>query len=269
MRELDVAIELAREAGRAILEVYAEGVAVERKDGHEPVTIADRRADALIRRGLIDAFPADGLLSEETPDDLERLTRPRLWLVDPLDGTKQFIQQIPEFSVMIGLAVEGHATLGVVHMPVENVTYAAAEGLGCRRIDAEGRSHTLTMEPFRGTLRDARYVMSRSLTGSRTGRVLESISPAPALRSGSVGRKAALVARGEADAYFTLSTRSRHWDACAAEVIVREAGGVFSTALGEKTVYNIENIRNHQGLMACRRGLEEPLVEALAESCGH
>ena len=267
MRELDVAIELAREAGRSILDVYAEGVEVERKDGHEPVTIADRRADALIRRGLIDAFPADGLLSEETPDDLERLTRRRLWLVDPLDGTKQFIKNIPEFSVMIGLAVEGHAVLGVVHMPVENVTYAAAEGSGCRRIDAEGRAEKLEMRPFEGKLGEARYVMSRSIEGSRTGRVLNAISSAPALHSGSVGRKAALVARGEADAYFTLSTRSRHWDACAAEVIVREAGGVFLTALGEKTVYNTENIRNHQGLMACRRGLEGALVETLVESC--
>lgn len=268
MRELDIAIELAREAGRSILDVYAEGIEVERKEGHEPVTIADRRADALIRRGLIEAFPGDGLLSEETPDDLERMTKPRLWLVDPLDGTKQFIRKIPEFSVMIGLAIEGHAVLGVVHMPIENVTYAAAEGLGCRRIDAEGRADTLTMSSFGGSLREARFVMSRSIDGSRTGRVLDTISPAPALRSGSVGRKAALVARGEADAYFTLSAHSRHWDACAAEVIVREAGGVFLTALGEKTVYNTENIRNHQGLMACRRGLEEALVEALAESRG-
>src|SRR5262245_2904274 len=91
-RELEVACALARRAGRLIAELHQRGLAVERKEGNEPVTQADRDANALIVAGLAAAFPEDGLLSEEAPDDGSRLVKERVWMVDPLDGTKDFIR---------------------------------------------------------------------------------------------------------------------------------------------------------------------------------
>lgn len=262
--ELEVALRLAREAGDAILHVYARDFAVERKADAEPVTEADRTADHLIRIGLLEAFPDDGLLSEESPDDFERLEKRRLWIVDPLDGTRQFVKHIPEFAVMIGLAVEGRAVLGVVHLPCEKESYVAWERGGCFRVDASGEFQRVHVDERPLDPARMRVTVSRTLERTRTERVLISLGDVPVVRSGSVGRKAALIARGDADAYFTLSGRSNHWDACAPEVIVREAGGFFGDARGRTLVYNTAETRNERGLLGCRHELTATLVDALA-----
>ncbi len=262
-KELEVALDLARRAGDEILDVYYGPFEHEEKDGGEgPVTEADRRADRLIRDGLARAFPADGLLTEEHPDDLARLGSARVWIVDPLDGTRQFVHRDGEFAVMIGLAIGGRAVLGVVALPCEHLTYAAAEGMGCVEIDGEGRRRRLVLDPAPPDGAPLTVTISRSHYGSRTRRVVESLGPTRLLTSGSVGRKAALVASGQADLYVNMSSRSRHWDACAPEVVVREAGGAFRDARGREIVYNTEQTRNTAGLMACRRALLERVVGA-------
>lgn len=259
--ELEIAIDLAHRAGEEILSHFRQGIVVEQKGGEGPVTLADRRADAIIRRGIAAAFPADGLLSEETPDDASRLKRRRVWLVDPLDGTRQFVANLPEFAVMIGLAVDGDARLGVVHLPCEGRSLIGVVGEGAWQVDSAGRRQPCQLEPVApGTM--LRAAVSRLGDESRTRRVVALLG-ATALPSGSVGRKAALVAAGEADLYLTLSGRSQHWDACAADAIVRAAGGFFGTASGATIRYNTAEIRNTQGLMACRPGLQTRLVSAV------
>ena len=119
--ELDVAIRLARQAGEAILEHYQTGLAVHKKEGDEPVTLADRVADDLIVRGLRAAFPHDGLLTEESDDDPSRLEKERVWIVDPLDGTTEFISGTGDFSVQIALTVAGRPVLGVVYQPTADL----------------------------------------------------------------------------------------------------------------------------------------------------
>ena len=113
-RELEVAIRLARRAGEAILGYYRQGLPVRYKAAAEPVTEADLVADGLIRAGLRAAFPEDGLLTEESADDLSRLEKERVWIVDPLDGTTEFIAQTDEFVVQIALTVAGQPVLGVI-----------------------------------------------------------------------------------------------------------------------------------------------------------
>ncbi len=267
-RELEVAIEAALAAGREISRIYREGFDVRQKGDEGPVTTADLRADALIERILRAAFPEDAQLSEERPDDLARLEHSRLWLVDPLDGTQQFVDRIGEFAVMIGLAVEGRSVLGVVHMPEEGLTLGAAEGAGAFVIEPSGRRRRLSLEPWHGGAGRPALAVSRSHFGHRTQRVLSSLGSNRVLRSGSVGRKACLVALGQADAYFSLGRRSSHWDACAPEIIVREAGGVFIQADGRPFRYNLEHVRNREGIVASRRGLEPLIVEAAAGARG-
>src|SRR4051812_26813604 len=129
-RELAVAIALARRAGAVLLEFYESPPTVEWKEAREPVTAADKAANALIVESLAAELPDDGILAEETPDTSGRLTHDRLWVVDPMDGTKEFINRNGEFSVMIGLAVEGRAALGVVYHPTKDRLYYGVPGEG-------------------------------------------------------------------------------------------------------------------------------------------
>ena len=130
-RELKVAIELARQGGAASLQYYGGPLRVEHKGaGDEPVTQADRAVNELIVRGLAAAFPGDGVLAEESVDTARRLGRDRVWMVDPLDGTKGFIAGTGDFAVQIGLAEGGESVLGVLYAPATDVLYWAARGGG-------------------------------------------------------------------------------------------------------------------------------------------
>src|SRR5437660_4647821 len=130
-RELRVATELARHAGEAALEFYGGPLRVEHKEEFdEPVTQADRAVNELIVRALQQEFPEDGILAEESVDTARRLSRERVWMVDPLDGTKGFIAGTGDFAVQIGLAVEGRSVLGVLYAPATDVLYWAARGHG-------------------------------------------------------------------------------------------------------------------------------------------
>src|ERR671921_2742404 len=130
-RELHFVVELARRAGEAALAFYGKPLRVEHKEEFdEPVTQADRTANELIVRGLREAFPEDGILAEESVDTDRRLGRERVWMVDPIDGTKGFIAGTGDFAVQIGLAVEGRAALGVLYAPATDVLYWAARGHG-------------------------------------------------------------------------------------------------------------------------------------------
>jgi 3'(2'), 5'-bisphosphate nucleotidase len=113
-RELEAAVAMAREAGEILLEIYATDFSVEMKGRADPVTEADRRVNELLVRRIQEAFPDDAIVAEESPDNRASAAG-RCWYVDPLDGTKEFVARNGEFSVMIGLAIDGEARLGVVH----------------------------------------------------------------------------------------------------------------------------------------------------------
>ncbi|RMG46368.1 MAG: 3'(2'),5'-bisphosphate nucleotidase CysQ [Acidobacteria bacterium] len=261
--ELALSVSLARQAGREIMRWFGGSFAVERKSDDSLVTPADHAADELIRAGIAAKFPADAILSEETADDVVRLSSERLWLVDPLDGTKHFAAGRKEFAVMIGLAFRGRPVVGVVHLPAEGVTYLGEVGWGAfRESAAEGR-RPLEIRPAVPDARDIVAVVSHVGRHGRTARAIEALGAGEVIRSGSVGRKAMMVAEGRADAYLTASRHSRHWDSCAPEAIVRAAGGTFLEGRGRPIRYNTAETRNLYGLFACRPGLEARLVRAL------
>src|SRR5437660_8084118 len=133
-KEIDVSIELARAAGAILLKHYHTPFLVEQKinalQEMEEVTAADREANDLIVRRLGAEFPDDGILAEESVDTEDRLTKERVWLIDPMDGTKNFVQRDGDFAVQIGLAIDGEVVAGVVYQPVRDVLYRAARGDG-------------------------------------------------------------------------------------------------------------------------------------------
>ncbi|GAA5511669.1 3'(2'),5'-bisphosphate nucleotidase CysQ [Deinococcus carri] len=237
--ELSVAVRLAQEAGELLRTHLARGLTVEHKtSADDPVTAADREASELILAGLRAAFPTDGLLSEEAVDDAARLDAPRVWIVDPIDGTKEFTTGSPDYAVSIGLAVGGEPVLGVVYAPARDELFAGVVGGGV----------TKNGEPA-GFSDRAGYVVSVSDTEFR--RELHRHDLPGMVPSGSIALKLARIAGGEADVTFTMSPRSE-WDIAAGHALVLAVGGELRRRDGRPVRYNLRRPHIEQGLIGGR-----------------
>lgn len=259
--ELDVAVHLAREAGQAIMGYYQTGSAVEHKADDEPVTIADRVADAFILAGLRAAFPDDGLLTEESDDDRSRLEKERVWIVDPLDGTTEFIAGTGDFAVQIALAVGGEPVLGVIYQPVEDRLLYAVQERGAYQVgDGQPvRLHVSTeTELARMRLVASRSHYSPFIEYARQILGIESVT-----RVGSVGLKVGQLVQGECDLYLATKV-AREWDVCAPHALLLEAGGVLTNLCGELPVYNKAKPIACAGLIASNGLAHDRIVEILA-----
>jgi len=260
--ELDVALRLAHQAGAVIMGYYRTGLSVEHKARREPVTKADHAADDLIVAGLRTAFPGDGLLTEESPDDGSRLAKERVWIVDPLDGTSEFINETGEFAVQIALAVGGQPVLGVVFQPVRDRLFYALQGQGALQVhDGQtGRLHVSTVaDPANMCLVASRSHYSLFIEAARQALGISTVN-----RLGSVGLKVSLVARGECDLYLA-TTVSKEWDLCAPHALLLEAGGVLTNLCGDPLRYNKPDVNECQGLVASNGLAHAQIVETLAE----
>jgi 3'(2'), 5'-bisphosphate nucleotidase len=268
-RELRVAGELARRAGEAALAFYGKPLRVEHKEEFdEPVTQADRAVNELIVRGLQEAFPEDGILAEESVDTERRLARERVWMVDPLDGTKGFIAGTGDFAVQIGLAVAGRSALGVLYAPATDVLYWAARGHGAwvlRPTSEAGKS--LQAERLRVTdereLSRMRLAESRAHRGPRMEAVVRALGVRAEVRSHSVGVKVGLLVERQADLYIHLSPKTKQWDTCAPEAVLTEAGGRMTDLWGEPLVYNSPDVLNRNGLLASNGAAHDAVVARL------
>lgn len=260
-RELAVARRLARQAGEAILHHYRRGVAVERKAAGEPVTIADRAADDLIRAGLAQAFPADGLLTEESLDDPARLTKERVWIVDPLDGTTEFIAETDEFVVQIALTVAGAPVLGVVYQPTTGREYLALKGQGAYHC-FDGRQERLQVSAVDDVAR-MRLIASRSHYSQFVQEARRELGIEAVTRMGSVGLKVGQIARGLSDLYVGASA-AKEWDLCAPHAVLLEAGGTLTDLCGGAPTYNKAELAPCRGVIASNGRAHAAIVEALS-----
>lgn len=265
-REIEIAVELARAAGAVLLTHYHSPFLVEHKvnalQEMEEVTAADREANDLIVRRLAMEFPDDGVLAEESADTADRLAKERVWLIDPMDGTKNFVQRDGDFAVQIGLAFAGEPVLGVVYQPVRDVLYRAVRGAGAFREIGQNSA-----EPMRVSSRTEPGQMvlasSRSHRSPRMGRVVESFGFKGETRRGSVGVKIGLIAEQQADLYLHLSPSTKQWDTCAPEIVLTEAGGRLTDLFGRPLRYNALRIDNQNGVVATNGVAHEMVIENL------
>jgi 3'(2'), 5'-bisphosphate nucleotidase len=261
--ELAVARALAEQAARVVLAYVGQPIDVERKAGDEPVTRADKEANEVIVAGLRAAFPADGLLAEETPDDGTRLSRARVWMVDPIDGTRDFISGRDGFAVMIGLAEAGRPILGVVHQPLGARVYHATRGGGAFMTVGDGAAIAIRTS---GTdeLVHVRLVASKSHRSKIIDEVRTALGTSDEFNVGSVGLKLGLIARGERDLYVNPSSRSSVWDTCGPEAILTEAGGRLTDLYGRPLEYAHKDVRNRNGLIASNGVVHDAVLARLA-----
>lgn len=254
-REKTTAMSAARAAGARIQAVYETNYRVDYKHNDSPVTVADREANHKIHQIIHQAFPHDGWLSEETTDSPARLSKRRVWVVDPLDGTKEFIDKIPEFAVSIGLTEDGWPILGVIYYPALDELVWAARGRGAWHRTSTAGETPLRVSPT-GRLVNATVLSSRSETKRGEWKPFRSLFHArPA---GGMAHKLAMIAKGEADATFTLVPKNE-WDVCAGAVLIEEAGGTLTT-LGGKPVRFNQATTLLQGLVASNRLLHPQLM---------
>ncbi len=262
-REIEITKNIAREAGRILMEIYVADHDVQWKGYDDPVTLADKKANEFIVKELQRHFPDDGILSEEATDTDVRLNKSRVWFVDPMDGTKQFIERIGEFSVMIGLAIDGEAALGVVYQPTTNKMYYAATGVGAF-LEESLTTKRLRVSPTIdfGQMSAA---MSRSHHSPKVDAVNAGLGILGKIQSGSVGLKVGILAEGRAHLYLHLGAKTNQWDTCAPQAIIENAGGKMTDREGKPLRYNTTEIRNLNGIMASNGLIHEQVVAAVAK----
>lgn len=246
--EMDVAERAAQEAGSIIIGLFKGQYEVREKSRNNPVTTADLEANRIIRSIIQEKFPSDGWLSEEDLDGSYRLRSSRVWVVDPIDGTKEFIEGVPQFAVSIGFVVDGRPKVAVVYNPAKERFYRAVAGQGAF---LNGQAIHVTA---RREIRGAKLLVSRSEPKRKFQVFVDLCEVKPV---GSIAYRLAKVAGGDGDG--TLTFRSIHeWDICAGVLMVEEAGGIVLDGSGNPLIFNRQETR-HRGVVAAN----EPLTQGL------
>jgi 3'(2'), 5'-bisphosphate nucleotidase len=264
-RELEVALEACRLARRRILEEYVRFQPI--LDARADIKLQiDRESQEILLQHLDAAFPHDSFCAEEDTPTLSRAkgagrNPQRVWVVDPIDGTRGFAQKTGEYSVMVGLIERDEVVLGVVLEPSRlRLTYATRGG-GCWRQDeADDRAHRCHVSSV-AQPQQATVTTSHS---TRRSRQMEALKPARILAVYSAGVKLALVARGEADLYLNTYPNFHDWDICAGHVLVEEAGGRVTTLRGDAVTYGRTAAASQRnGLLASNGAVHEAALAAL------
>lgn len=260
-REMEVARRLVLEAGELVMRHY--GRVEEESKGGEPVTVADREANALLVRGLSEAFPADGVLAEESAPHPDWWHRPRIWCIDPIDGTREFISQNGEFAVMVGLAEGNRAVLGLVLLPAHRLLYWGGPELGAFRERLPDGVPERLQVSTRTDFGEMTMAISRSHRSARVDDMARRLGVTRERRSGSVGIKLGLVAAAEVDLYLHPSGGTKRWDACGPDALLAGAGGRLTDCYGRPIEYGTDVVHNASGLVATNGRAHDDVIERI------
>ncbi len=260
--EVEAMLDIALAAGEIALKYYRGRIEVNYKGHKDPVTAADREINEFIVDRLREAFPSDAILAEESADDPEkRLGNRRLWCVDPLDGTQEFTEHLDQWAIMIGLAVTGMATAGVVYCPPRALLMVGVVSEGAWAWE-KGEWRPLHVSDVREP-QQATLAVSRSHRSEKIDAIKKYLGITQEIRHGSVGMKISLLATRQADLYIHPTPGTKEWDLCAPEAILRAAGGEMTDMYGRPLRYNQPDPRNPRGLVASNGYLHAKALEAI------
>ncbi len=263
-RELAVALEAAAVADRLIMDHYEKLVVIPDAPANIS-TDTDRQSQETILQRLHAAFPADALLAEENTPTAAAVPKNghRLWIIDPIDGTRGFARKNGEFSVMIAFVEDGKVAVGVVTEPAKNRRTYASLGNGCWKQDGSEPALRCRVTAI-AELADATVTQSHTKKGAPPGRELRAISPKRVIETYSAGVKLAQVARGEAEIYLNTYDACHDWDIAAGHLLVDEAGGHVTNLLGQAPRYGLPGAWQPHGLLASNGKLHAAALAALA-----
>jgi len=260
---LDQLIELTRRAGAEVLQYYKENYSIEEKNDQSPVTEADYASEEILIDGLKTTEP--GIIAEEA-GLIQGKSENRYWIVDPLDGTQDFIDKTGEFSIMVGLLEEGKPRLGVVFAPAMEKLWYAAEGGGAYLLD-EG-IETKIRVAGKESLRDYVLIASRNHFTPQDESVADRLGVDGITRMGSLGIKFCSIAEGMADLVYYTTDRLGVWDCCAPQIILEEAGGEAFDIWGRELSYDLDKRRMTDGIVGIGGDARREVVKTLNEEAG-
>lgn len=261
--DLAIALEAVAKAGEYLRDAYARFEVI--PDAPASIsTDADRQSQDIILDHLASRFPHDAFAAEEGTPRLQSMPRAgrRLWIIDPIDGTRGFARKNGEFSVMVGLVEDAVIKVGVVHQPAVGRWTYATRGGGCWRRDGARPERCQVRSVAR--IEEATLTQSRSRDPDRMSRWVAALRPARVVESYSAGIKLALVARGEADIYLNSYEAFSDWDICAGHILVTEAGGTVTGTHGESLVYGLPGAVQKHGLLATNGKLHAAALKVIA-----
>jgi len=257
--KIEEIIAFVKEAGDKILEIYkSKGEPkIYRKKDNSPVTEADLLSQEILLKGL--KKYGWRILSEETKDDLSRLGEDKIWIIDPLDGTREFLDRKEEFSVMVGLVLKGEPVLGVIYNPCEEKIYFAQKDKGAYLKKKRETPVKLEVSSI-SSLSEAHLLVTRSHFSELEREFVQNCKVKKVTPMGSIGIKLGQIAEGKADCYITTSNKTSQWDICAPEIILREAGGKVTDLKGKNFVYNRKEVKNPDGIVASNGKIHSQLL---------
>ena len=245
LKELETAKKAAVQAGKAIMEVYESGdFGIEAKADDSPLTLADKAANRIIVDILRNEFPYYAILSEEERDDLSRLDNDLCFVVDPLDGTKEFIKRNGQFTVNIALSYRHRTVMGVIYVPVTGEMYFAVKDHGSF-LETDGHVTEIHVSSEKKAKADLNMVMSNSHGAAEVDQLIEKYGITSHVKVGS-SLKGCMIAKGAADVYYRYGP-TMEWDTAAMQCIVEEAGGLLRQMDGTEMFYNREDSLNAKG----------------------
>ena len=259
-KEMNLAVGAVFLAGEQVMRVYNGDFShTIKKEDNSPVTEADIKSDEIINKKL--SASGYSILSEENKDTKDRLSQNLVWIVDPLDGTSDFINKTGEFSIMIGFIRDGVPILGVVFNPVKDILYIAELGKGAyKRQDNEW--HKMRASKVID-LHKVKTVVSRHHLMDEEKLFLKKLGISDFVQHGSGGLKISKVANGEAELYFAMTDNMKQWDTAAAYSIITEAGGKITDMNGRELIYNTKDVYHKNGILVTNGLIHKKVLEQL------
>ena len=257
--QLETIIDAVITAGDKIVEIYESDFKVEKKDDNSPVTKADLESNKIIKESLLQTgIP---ILSEEEDDDKSRIDSEKVWIVDPLDGTQDFVNKTGEFTVMIGLVKNHVPVMGLVYWPTERKLYFAENNLGAFCHDSQGwtKISVRNVEEVAKSL----ALVSRHHFSDKEKKMLDHLKINNTASIGSC-LKVMEIASGNADIYLTSTNKMKQWDTAASHCIISEAGGKMTDISGNDLVYNTESVNHENGLLVTNGLIHQEIVSRIS-----
>lgn len=249
---IEDAYQAALLASQEIMAIYQTDFSFVTKDDYSPVTIADQKADVIIRKYLKSKYPNFGFLTEESSDDFLRLNQDYVWVVDPIDGTKDFIAKNDEFTINIALIHQQQVIVGLVHIPAKQDTYYAIQGEGSfHRFAGQDKRIVVNQKVSQLTVLTSRFHLQP--IEKDVIQKYQNLGKITKIETFGSALKACRIAEGLAELSYRLSPGTKEWDTAASDLIVTEAGGFFLKPNKEKYLYNRRDVRNLEGYIIANR----------------
>jgi 3'(2'), 5'-bisphosphate nucleotidase len=261
--EIYLAIQASVEAGKTVMNVYNQEFSSILKNENEPLTEADVKSNHIIQKIISDfGYP---ILSEENVDNKKRLDSKKIWIIDPLDGTSDFIKKTGEFTIMISL-VENHVPiLGVINWPIKSTLYVAQKDQGAFKLENSNWSK-LSVSNI-SELKNCRAIGSRFHISEIEHNLIKRLNISQFTSKGS-SLKVADISSGIAELYFTTTNKIKQWDTCASYCLVTEAGGKMTDMFGNDLEYNTEKLNHENGLLVSNGLVHNQIIDIYRKNNG-